>query len=371
MKILLFSKYGQKAASFRYRFQQYFPVLEREGVQYSVSYLFDDLYLEKKFKTGRTSILFAFQALLRRLGALARITDYDLVIIHCELVPYFPPILEWYLSWKKVPYVIDFDDAIFHSYDINPSRSIRWLLGNKIRTIISRASYVMAGNLYLAEYARQVNQQVVILPTVLDLERYSACRWFAPSPIKKFTIGWIGSPSTAQYVLGITHILKKFCDKYNAQIILIGSGHVKVKDLPLEVREWSEATEVKDILDFDVGIMPLTDSPWSRGKCGFKLLQYMACGLPVIASAVGVNQQIVEEGVNGYLATTDDDWMRALENLISNQNMMKSMGRAGRKKIEAEFSLEIGGPIFISSIRKALSSACDHVSEKCTSDGRI
>ena len=147
-----------------------------------------------------------------------------------------------------------------------------------------------------------------------------------------------------QYIHHIHSALAEVFKDGQGQLILVGSGQMKLEGIPLEIRSWSEETEINDLQSFDVGIMPLPDEPWERGKCGYKLIQYMACGKPVVASPVGVNKQIVEEKVNGFLATTEDNWINALISLRDDQILRERMGTASRKKVEANYCLQITAP---------------------------
>src|SRR5262249_51632634 len=162
-----------------------------------------------------------------------------------------------------------------HYYDMNDSSLVRLLLGEKIRQIIKGASRVFAGSPYLVDYARTANERVDYLPTVVDLAIYRRARSFA-LPSRPFTVGWLGSPSTGQYLTSLAPTLARFCKGRDAQVVLVGAGSVELPGVNPERRNWSEARECDDLLSFDVGLMPLTDDPWSRGKCGFKLIQYMA-----------------------------------------------------------------------------------------------
>ncbi len=349
-RILIFTKYGRKAASSRYRFLQYLPFLQRESIECEISNLLDDEYLEKRFTVGQRSIYHIVKGFLRRLKMIAKAKHYDLVIIYCELFPYIPDFFERYLKLRNIPYIIDFDDAIFHSYDIHPNETIRFLLKNKMGKILSMAQCVIAGNEYLADYARNFNDDVVVIPTVVDINTYKVAV-HNNDDSETFVIGWIGSPSTSAYLKIIKPALKKFCANHNAKLVLIGAGNVLMDGIPLEIHEWDEKKEVEYIRQFDVGVMPLPDSPWARGKCGFKLIQYMACGLPVIASPVGTNKEIVEDGVNGFFASTTEEWVNFLGILYNNYPLREKMGESGRQKIKHCYSLQVMAPRLISIIK--------------------
>jgi glycosyltransferase involved in cell wall biosynthesis len=246
---------------------------------------------------------------------------------------------------------VDYDDAVFHGYDLHPSLLVRFLLGNKIRTTMSRAAVVIAGNDYLAAYARESGAtNIQFVPTVVDLDRYKVSN---RKPNDIFTIGWIGTPWTARYLPAIAPALNEACREGRARVLLIGSGEIKLDGVPVEVRSWSESTEIENIQSIDVGIMPLPDEPYERGKCGYKLLQYMACGRPVIASPVGVNRQIVDDGVSGLFASTLTDWTDAIAKLRQNHELRRSMGAAARLKVEGTYSLQVQAPRVLAILEKA------------------
>jgi glycosyltransferase involved in cell wall biosynthesis len=342
--VLFLTKYARNGASSRYRTFQYLPWLEHAGIRCEVRPLFDETYLAQRYKSGRGRVVDILRAFLRRLAFLVTAKRFDLLVFEKELLPYFPALPEWWLGWLGVPYVADYDDALFHQYDLHKNGWVRRLLGRKIATVMRGAHLVTAGNSYLADYARRAGaKRIQMIPTVIDLERYPIRLARQPQDTP-FTIGWIGSPSTAKYLQAIAPALAEVCAGGKGRVRLIGSGPIDLPDLPVEVLPWEETTEVGAMQQFDVGIMPLPDEPWERGKCGFKLIQYMACGLPVVASPVGVNCQIVEQGVNGFLADTLEEWEQALLRLQNDGALRVRMGQSGREKVEQHYSLQVTGP---------------------------
>lgn len=343
MNLYLFTKYTRAGASSRYRSFQYLPILEASGMRCILSSLFDDRYLAHKYAHGHARIGDVLRAFAQRLGNVLTVPRQSVVVIEYELLPWFPALLERWLAWRGCRMVLDYDDALFHQYDNHRNPWVRWLLGRKIATVMRLAHTVVAGNDYLADYARRAGAlRVQVIPTVIDLSRYPMKDWTSGSA--PFTIGWIGSPSTARYLREIAPALAEVCKGGRAQVRLVGSGPVDLPGVPLEVIPWREETEVDEIRRFDIGIMPLPDEPWARGKCGFKLIQYMACGLPVVASPVGVNCQIVEPGGNGFLAATEDEWVNGLTTLLADAALRESMGHAGRLKVEQRYCLQKTGP---------------------------
>ncbi|HSW36318.1 MAG TPA: glycosyltransferase family 4 protein, partial [Candidatus Limnocylindrales bacterium] len=342
MKILLLSLYGYLAASSRYRFYQYLPYLRQQGIEVEVAPLLDDEYIKDLYAGRKKNILNIIKAYGKRINQMLRTKIFDLIWIEKEALPWLPGWVEYDLGLSKVPYVVDYDDAIFHRYDQHKFKLVRILLGRKIDRVMRWAALVVAGNDYLADRARDAGaSRIEILPTVIDLEKYCG----TPQPINNaFTIGWIGSPATSGYLTLIAPALKEICRQGDARVVLVGAGEVDLPDVPVQYVCWSEATEAEEIQHFDVGIMPLPDEPWERGKCGLKLIQYMACARPVVGSPVGVNRKIIRHGVNGYLARTNDEWLQALLMLRENKEHRQRMGEAGRKLVEKEYSLQVTAP---------------------------
>lgn len=343
MKLLVLSRYSRLGASSRLRTMQYQPYLEAAGIEVRFASLFDDAYLGKVY-TGRRSSIASAHALVRRLSQLRAAHHVDLIWLEKEALPWVPWALERLVLPRRVPIVSDYDDAIFHRYDLHRSALVRRLLGRKLDKLVASTSLVTAGNRYLADRAKVAGApRIEIVPTVVDLTSYTerpySCSLAVP------TIGWIGTPSTwTEYMAPIMHILKQTAEAANARIIAVGAGRAAKANPLLENLPWTEDTEVARIQQMDIGIMPLTDTPWARGKCGYKLIQYMACGLPVVASPVGVNAKIVEHGVNGFLASTDAEWRDALTTLLDDPELRRKMGAAGRKKVEDHYSLQVWGP---------------------------
>jgi len=340
-KIALLTKYGNLAASTRQRFLQYRPFFESAGYEFDEQPLLDNAYLERLYEGHPRDLKHITYQYIQRLFWLINKCDADVLWLHCELFPYLPGVLERFARFPGKPIVFDFDDAIFHSYDAHPRVYIRRLLGRKLYTTISGSRLILAGNSYLADYSREKCRRVEVVPTVVDTDQYKP----GPSshPRSEAAIGWIGTPSTwKDYMIPILPLLGRVASDTGARIVAVGASDRDQSDV--EVFPWTEETEVSRIQAMDIGVMPLTDTPWARGKCGYKLIQYMACGLPVVASPVGANIEIVDQGVNGFLVETHDEWYSALETLIEDPELRLRMGQMGREKVERDYSLKVQGP---------------------------
>jgi glycosyltransferase involved in cell wall biosynthesis len=304
-----------------------------------VSSLFNDKYLTKIY-AGEKPKSEIIKAYLKRFFSLFKALNYDCVIIEYELFPYIPSAFERLLSIFGIKYIVDYDDAVFHNYDKHPNFFVRKFLGRKIDKVMKYSSCVIAGNTYLADRAKKTGaKKIENIPTIIDQTRYIQKKDFSSNKLK---IGWIGSPSTFKYLKSVTSILENFGHNKNIEIHVVGSKErLDLKNVKEIYYEWQENTEVDTILNFDVGIMPLKDTPWAKGKCSYKLIQYMACGLPVIASPVGMNKQVIDHGKNGFLAKTEEDWIDAFGALYRNSELQKKLGEQGLKKVDEIYNLEI------------------------------
>jgi glycosyltransferase involved in cell wall biosynthesis len=322
---------------------QYGDALRLEGIEYSLAPFFDLTYLERLY-SGRSTLQPTFGAYARRVSQLRQAVQADLLWLEKEAFPWLPWVIERALIPTGIPLVVDYDDAVFHRYDMHRSSAVRRFLGGKLDRLMSSAALITAGNYYLADRARAAGaRRIEIVPTVVDLSAYTR----RPEPMSTHppSIGWIGTPSTwTEYMAPMISLLTQVAEAYSARIAVVGAGPAATEHPLLDNLPWTEDSEVARIHSMDIGIMPLTDTPWSRGKCGYKLIQYMACGLPVIASPVGVNAEIVEHGVNGFLASTEAEWTEALRTLISDSALRARMGEEGRRKVERDYSLQVWGP---------------------------
>lgn len=351
MKVLSLAKYGRMGASSRMRSIQYAPFSMRAGYDVTFDALLSDELLSKRYLTGHYDYLALIRAYMKRVGLLMDRKDFDVMWIEKEALPWWPASVEAMLL-SGVPYVLDYDDAVFHGYDMHGSWVVRKMLGSRLDKLMSRAALVTAGNGYLAQRAIDAGAPwVEVVPTVVDLDRYPA-----GGSTKVFStprIVWIGSPSTAHYLHLLREPLRQLASKASFILRVIGANDLRLPGVDVEYVPWTEDTEVDSIASCAVGIMPLEDSPWEKGKCGYKLIQYMACSLPVVASAVGANVEIVENGRSGYLANSVDEWITALHTLLESPDLRRAMGRTGRRRVEDRYCLQKTGPLLVELLRIA------------------
>lgn len=349
MKVLFLTKYTALGASSRLRTFQYLSFYEEGGIECTVKAFFDDRYLNNLYAgKGTGSQIFSFY--LKRLVVLLQVLKYDKIYIEKEIFPYLPPFAEWILFLLKKKYIVDYDDAIFHNYDLHKNLIVRTVLKNKIDSVMKYAGVVIAGNRYLAQRAKDAGaKHIEIVPTVVDLKRYEVPGKKKEGP---FVIGWIGTSSTFEkHLLLIKDWLIKAQQLYGVELHVIGVANTEVfLGDHVKLIPWTEDTEVAQLARFDVGIMPLKNSPWEQGKCAYKIIQCLALGIPVIASKVGMNAEVCIPGETGFLANTEQEFMDALKVLINDESARKEMGRKGRALVEKTYNLEVSSKILTNII---------------------
>ncbi|MDP9413958.1 MAG: glycosyltransferase family 4 protein [Pseudomonadota bacterium] len=345
MQIAAFTRYGRQAASTRQRLLQYIPALNAAGIDVAFEPLLDDEYIRSLAAGGAFSRLDVASSYLRRLRGLLSRPSADIIWIYAELFPYLPGWFERLALSRSRAIVYDFDDAFFHNYDASPNPLVRTLLGRKLEPLLRRASACCCGNAYLEDYASRFCERTMVVPTVVDTAHYTP-RIMPSDPSRPVVIGWIGSPTTWRYMRPMLPLLAELVRERGVKVRVVGAGPKAEQDrFPgLELLDWAENREVADVQGMDIGIMPVPDEIWALGKSGYKLIQYMACGLPVVASPVGVNRDIVAHGASGFLATTPAEWRSSLSLLLDDADLRLRMGLAGRKHAEEDYSLAVHAP---------------------------
>ena len=308
----------------------------------------------QQFRRKSNSILTSFilfKSFLKRILLLFKIDEIDFVFVHREIFPIGPPIFEWFIAkviGKKIIY--DFDDAIWLTDNEDESFfasliRCRW----KVRLICKWSHRVSCGNKFLADYARKFNTQVTLNPTTIDTDNTHNPALYPEAKNNDVVIGWTGSHSTLKYLEEYENILRQIESKHpNVQFVVIADRRPSLKLKNVAFKIWSQQREIEDLMSVDIGIMPLPDNEWTRGKCGFKALQYLALGKPAVVSPVAVNKEIISHGTEGYLATTEDQWLAALDGLIVNSKLRQGMGIKGRQKVIEHYSVSSNAETFLS-----------------------
>lgn len=356
MKILFLTPYPLKEApSQRFRFEQYFDLLQENGFEIASQSFWDEKAWAILYKPGYTyqKLISFLNGLSGRIKVLFQLSKIDFVFIHRECLPVGPPIIEWIISkalGKKIVY--DFDDAIWlpnTSKENKAAAFIKW--HRKVGSICKWSYKVSCGNSFLADFAHRFNDNVTICPTTINTTNlHNPSLYKAKNESTRITIGWTGTQSTLPYLDSLISVFEKIEDKFNGQVrlLIIANKNPALKLKFVDFIPWCKQTEAEDLLRMDIGIMPLSDDKWAKGKCGFKALQYMALEIPTVASPVGVNNTIIDDGLNGFLANDENEWLRLLEQLITESELRKKVGSKGREKIIEHYSVISNSPTFLS-----------------------
>lgn len=335
VKVLVLAKYANLAATTRHRFVQYFPALREAGIECQIEPLLPDGYLRAKYSGEPFGWLALAACYLRRLRTLAKVRNFDVVVIHYELFPYLPAWFERFLAMAGIPFVLDIDDPVYLHYAAHHSPIIRAVLGKKIAALARLAAVTQCGSRPLLEFCRTAGGRPTLVPTVVDEANFTIPQ---RQPSDEFRILWIGTPSTGPYLEVVRPALETLASKRRFRLVVVGAHNFASTRFIVETHPWSEEQEREQLARCDVGIMPLSDDAWSAGKCGFKLIQYMAAGLAVVASPVGANLDIVRPGHNGFLAANHDEWVQALATLADDVQGRERLGINGRRLLEKELS---------------------------------
>jgi len=352
VKILFLFPYPlEQAPSQRFRFEQYFAALLKQGYSIDSQSFWGEYYWKVLYKKGNTlqkawGLLNGFG---RRFRVLSRASSADIIFIHREVTPVGPPVFEWLIAkvFNKTV-VFDFDDAIWLPNTSESNKIAGWLKWHsKTESICRWAWKVSVGNSYLAHYAKQFNDRVVINPTTIETEQHHRITKKIKPNNDPIVIGWTGSHSTLPYLDMLWPALEQLAKDEKFTFRVISNQPPLANYLWLEFIAWNKETEIDDLAAIDIGVMPLTDDKWSKGKCGFKALQYMALEISTVASPVGVNTDIIKDGINGLMATNTEEWVFALKKLIKSTALRTQLSEEGRRTVENTYSVKANTKNFL------------------------
>jgi len=380
--LFLFPYPSGTAASQRFRFEQYLGFLAEEGIIFRLAPFLDEATWKILYKPGHTlqKAWGIGKGFLRRVGLLFTVAHYDFVFIHREVAPVGPPVFEWFIArifCKRIIY--DFDDAIWlPNTSVHNRLAARLKWHQKTFTICRWAWKISAGNAYLAEMASPptpkggvapqppkgeflspsplgragvglpplgVGGLAIIMPTTIDTQHLH--NRLKDQHTERLVIGWTGTHSTIVYLEALIPVLEKLEQEMDFTFLVISDREPDFRLNSMVYQPWNKVTETDDLLRMNIGLMPLSDDLWSRGKCGFKALQYMALGIPALASPVGVNTEIITHGVDGFLCHTPEDWENSIWQLIKNPAIRSAMGAAARQRVEERYSVQANRRTFL------------------------
>lgn len=352
MKKVLFLVQSPKGISPSQRFRQelYERTLKENNIDFDVQSFIDPSTRKVLYKKGHTfqKMLGVLKGFCRRLAGVVNARKYDFIAIYREAAPVGPPVFEWiYAKLLRKKIIFDFDDAIWVPLVSDNNRLVRLIKCSwKVKYICRWSHKVSVGNKFLYDFAIRYNKNVVLNPTCVDTK-------FHHNPVKshetdRVAIGWTGSFSTLAYLGQVIGVLQEIEKKYSFDFIVIADINPRLPLKGFKFLPWSKETEITDLLKCNIGIMPLSDTEFERGKCGFKIIQYLSLGIPAVASPVGVNTTIIEENVNGFLCNSNTGWYAALEKLLKDKDLREKMGAAGREKVRKNYSIISNAPVFLS-----------------------
>lgn len=345
--------YPDSAPSQRFRIEQWLPHLAMAGIEVELLPFAGPALtalLPRRGRALRKAVLM-LAGFARTLARAVALPPGRIVLVHRTACLAGPPALERMLRRDGHPMLFDFDDAIFKLHASPANRAAAWLKNpGKTATLCRISDLVVAGNAYLADWAARHNPRVTIVPTSVDTERCrprTLCRSDG-----RVVVGWTGSATSQAYLEAVTPMLSALCRDRDVELRVLSTRRPALADVPHTWRTWSPATEAHEVADFDIGIMPMPDEEWALGKCALKALQYMAAGLPTVASAIGANREVIEHGRNGLLATTTEDWLEALRSLIGDPGLRHRLGAAGRQTVEQRYSMRASAAKFETAVRE-------------------
>lgn len=355
MKVLFISTYPKESASCRYRILQYFPLLERNQIRCSFNGFLNSSAFKILYSKGRylQKIYYFIVGTMRRLYCLLFLArGHDLIFIHREVFPLRIGLFDSILKLINRPIVLDLDDAIFLSQPYEDRIISRLKQPKSVYNLVRDSACVIVCNPYLKDYLLKYNPGIEVIPTAVDGDLFKPVPKEARQ--KKLVIGWIGSHSTARYLESIYGVLQRLAKKYDFIFKVVGSGMpIEIPGVEVLNQDWQLEREIADFQQLDIGVYPFPDNEWVRGKPSFKTVEYMAVGIPGVISAAGVSLQIVKDGVNGFLASTQEEWYQKLALLIEDPQLRKEIGMNARKTFEEEFSLKANFTKVLEAIKTA------------------
>lgn len=338
----------------RFRIEQWRPYLEQQGITLDLHPFADANLMALLHRPGNLAAkaIALGAAFLRRSIELTTLHRYDAVLIHRAACLAGPAVLERAIALTGKPVIFDFDDAIYLLHTTAANRFFGWLkFPGKTASICRKSAHVVVGNSYLADYARQHNPRVTIIPSSVDTDRYRPSNKLGRGgPI---VVGWMGSSTSQTHLEAFAPVLRDLCAR-DVVLRVVSDREPELPGVRFEWRRWSAETEVAELADFDIGIMPMPDDKWARGKCAMKALLYMAVGVPVVCSAVGTNREVIRHGENGLLAASPEEWLNQLDSIIGDPAERERLGSAGRQTVEEGYSMSRCAAKFAAVVEEAV-----------------
>lgn len=355
MRALFYVPYPTQGPSNRYRVEQFLPYLKKEGIEYSLRPFMSSEFFKIIYKKGNSLRKFYFFILstFKRMRDLAQCGKFDLIFVHIEAFPFGPPLIEWIASRLKKVLVYDFEDAVYLPNFKGENKIFNSLrCPGKFYRLINFSDHVIVCNRYMRDFVLPFNRNVTVIPTSIDTDKFTLKDYNNESRVP--VIGWIGSHTTVYCLKQLGGVFRELAKKHDFFLKVVGGG----KDFSLPgVRvinqDWRLERDVDDFQSLDIGVYPLPSDERAMAKTPFKTIQYMAVGVPVVASRVGGNIEIIEDGRNSFLAATDDEWIEKLSLLLEDASLRKRLGICGRKTVEEKYSVKVNIRRFVEVLKRS------------------
>ena len=341
VKILFIVPYPHDTApSQRLKFEQYYESFEKAGYEITTASFVGRQFWQFIYKKGfyLKKAIYTLTGYFRRYALLASVSKYDVVYIHLWATPFGLPVNEWLLRKLSKKIIYDIDDLIYKGNSSPNNKFVSFFkTSGKVNFLMKHADHVLVSTDKLLEYTRKLTSRVSLIPATIDVEKYKLVN------IKKnngIVIGWSGSHTTSKYLHLLDDVLKAIVDEYQVTVSVMGDKHFEIPGLEVKLVEWTAESEIENLKQFDIGLHPMPDEEWVYGKSGGKLVQYLAAGIPIVASAIGPNFVVIKEGYNGFLAGSTEEWIAKLKLLITNETLRKEMGKNSLTFAEQMYSVE-------------------------------
>jgi len=358
-KILFLVPYPfDKAPSQRLKFEQYYSYFEKNGFTVSKSSFINESFWKIIYKKGfwLQKIFYTCTGYLRRLGILFTLPKYDIVYVHLWVTPLGPPIFEWFVHKLSRKVVYDIDDLVYIPQTGVNQLVLKMKGKDKPLFMMKKAHHVITCTPFLDQFVRKYNPNTTDISSTIDTEKYRPKQDYSIVN-RKIILGWSGSYTTIRYLRLLVPVFTKLQQQsFPFKLMVIGDKSFSIDGIDVEAMEWKESLEVKTISQFDIGLYPVPDEQWAYGKSGLKALQYMALGVPTVATGIGANFRIIENGENGLLVKTDEDWIDSIKKLYNDETLRKRIGQKGVNVVESRFSVHANQDVYLSILQNLVQS---------------
>lgn len=355
-RILIIAPYPEGVApAQRLKYEQYFDFVRENGYQIETCSFVNNRFWSIIYQPGRVpeKIFWTLAGFLKRLVWSVRLPFYDGIFIYHSVAPLGPAFFERLYCLLNSKLIYDIDDMIHLAHSSQANKFTKWLKGSsRVTHLMKKARHIITCTPALDAFARQFNENTTDISSMINTETYKPVNPYQNSSSQPITLGWSGSHSTEKYLALLTPVLQEVSKQRKIRLLVIGSGNFTMPGVEVESIKWKAASEVADLQRIDIGLYPLPDDPWVYGKSGLKALQYMALGVPTVATAIGANFRVIENNRSGLLVKSDEEWVAALLHLIDHPEERRRLGSASRERVEKYYSIHANREVYLAIFDK-------------------